>query len=104
LLENLEDPVTHDSLNLLSSDERSQVDTFIDGKSLPQPVEEGFVKALRQVLQGLVPVELSGEQIQQALFGQGSAATVEQLKARLDKFLAEQCRGQDVSKVRIVLK
>ena len=104
LLGNLEDPVTHDSLNLLTTDERSQVDIFIDGKSLPQPVEEGFVKALRQVLQGLVPVELSGEQIQQALFGQGSAATVEQLKTRLDKFLAEQCRGQDVSKVRIVLK
>ena len=104
LLDNLEDPVTHDSLNLLAADERGLVDEFIANKKLPQPVEDGFVKALRQVLQGLVPVELSGEQLEQALFGQGSAATVEQLKSRLDQFLTEQCRGQDVSKVRVVLK
>ena len=104
LLDNLEDPVTHDSLNLLADDERSQVDGFINSKALPQPIDDSFVKALRQVLQGLVPVELTATQIEQALFGQGSAATVEQLKTRLDQFLKEQCRGQDVSKVRIVLK
>jgi hypothetical protein len=104
LLDNLEDPVTHDSLNLLADDERSQVDGFIDSKALPQPIDDSFVKALRQVLQGLVPVELTAAQIEKALFGQGSAATVEQLKARLDQFLTEQCRGQDISKVRIVLK
>ena len=104
LQDNLEDPVTHDSLNLLAKEERTLVDEFIGNKCLPQPVDERFVKALRQVLQGLVPVELSGDQIQQALFAQGSAATVDQLKDRLDKFLAKQCRGQDMSKVRIVLK
>lgn len=104
LLDNLEDPVTHDSLNLLADDERSQVDAFISSKALSKPIEDSFVKALRQVLQGLVPVELTATQIEKALFGQGSAATVEQLKARLDQFLTEQCRGQDVSKVRIVLK
>ena len=104
LQDNLEDPVTHDSLNLLAPEERAIVDEFINNKALPQPVNEKFVKALRQVLQGLVPVELSGEQIQQALFAQGSAATVEQLKDRLDKFLVKRCRGQDMSKVRIVLK
>ena len=104
LLDNLEDPVTHDSLNLLTADERSLMDAFIGSKALPQSIEESFVKALRQVLQGLVPVELTGKQFEQALFGQGSAATVEQLKSRLDQFLTERCRGQDVSKVRIVLK
>ena len=104
LLDNLEDPVTHDSLNLLTADERSEVDEFINSKALPKPIEDNFVKALRQVLQGLVPVELTSQQIQGALFGQGSAVTIEQLKTRLDKFLTEQCRGQDINKVRIVLK
>ena len=104
LLDNLEDPVTHDSLDLLADDERTQVDGFISSKTLPKLVDDSFVKALRQVLQGLVPVELTANQIEQALFGQGSAATVEQLKTRLDQFLTEQCRGQDVSKVRIVMK
>uniref|UniRef100_UPI003559B594 DUF6079 family protein n=1 Tax=Neptunomonas phycophila TaxID=1572645 RepID=UPI003559B594 len=104
LLDNLEDPVTHDSLNLLADDERIQIDSFINSKALPQPIDDSFVKALRQVLQGLVPVELTAKQFEQALFGQGSAVTVGQLKSRLDQFLTEQCRGQDVSKVRIVLK
>ena len=104
LLENLEDPVTHDSLNLLAADERTLVDGFIGSKALPQPVEDVFVKALRQVLQGLVPIELTADQVQQALFGQGSAATVDQLKARLEQFLTNQCKGQDLTKVRIVLK
>jgi len=104
LLDNLEDPVTHDSLSLLADEERTQVDGFIYSKALPQPIDDSFVKALRQVLQGLVPVELTANQIEQALFGQGSAVTVEQLKTRLDQFLTERCRGQDVSKVRVVLK
>lgn len=104
LLDNLEDPVTHDSLTLLAEDERRQIDGFSGRKSLPEPIDDSFVKALRQVLQGLVPVELTANQIEQALFGQGSAATVEQLKVRFDQFLMDQCRGQDVSKVRIVLK
>ncbi|MFC1776117.1 DUF6079 family protein [Pseudomonadota bacterium] len=104
VLDNLEDPVTHDSLNLLGEDERALVDEFITSKVLPQPVEEDFVKALRQVLQGLVPISVTAEQMQAALFGQGSAATIYQLKERLDQFLTKQCKGQDLSKVRIVLK
>ena len=104
LLENLEDPVTHESLSLLTADERSMIDGFISSKALPDSLDKRFVKALRQVLQGLVPIELTIDQLERALFGQGSAATVDQLKARLDQFLVEQCRGQDVSKVRIVIK
>lgn len=104
LLDNLEDPVTNESLALLPEDDKALMDQFIQHKQLPEPVSEPFVKALRQVLQGLVPVELSGDQIQQALFAQGSAATVDQLKKRFDQFLTDQCRGQDINKVRIVLK
>lgn len=104
LLDNLEDPVIHDSLNLLPDSERALIKEFIANKALPMPVADNFVKALRQVLQGLVPVKLSTDQIQKALFSQGAAATVEQIKHRLDQFLTEQCRGQDINKVRIVLK
>ena len=104
LLNDLEDPITHDSLNLLEVDERKLVDEFIKNKALPDSIEQSFVKALRLVLQGLVPVEVTPQQVNSALFGQGSAVTIEQLKSRLDAFLKEQCKGQDVSKIRIVLK
>lgn len=104
LLENLDDPTTKDSLNLLSASDRPPIDSFIKSKKLPQPVQDDFVKALRQVLQGLVPIEVSKDEIHQALFVQGSASTVDQLKQRLDQYLAVKCKGQDISKVRIVLR
>jgi len=104
LLDNLEDPITKDSLGLLNKQDGALVNTFITNRSLPTPVEEDFVKALRQVLQGLVPIEVSKEEVQDALFAQGSAATVEQIKQRLDQYLSDKCKGQDVNKVRIVLK
>lgn len=104
LLENLEDPITHDSLSLLQSEDREALDAFIDAKRLPQPIEPAFVKSLRQVLQGLVPVEISNEEMQNALFSEGSASTVEQIKQRLDQFLTNKCKGQDINKVRLVLK
>lgn len=104
LLDNLEDPITHDSLGLLQSEDRQALDAFISSRQLPQPIDSAFVKSLRQVLQGLVPVEISNEEIHNALFAEGSASTVEQLKQRLDQFLSNKCKGQDINKVRIVLK
>jgi len=104
LLENLDDPTTKDSLGLLSASDRSPINAFIKSRTLPNPVDQDFVKALRQVLQGLVPIEISSDEVQHALFAQGSAATVDQIKQRLDQFITAKCRGQDISKVRIVLK
>jgi hypothetical protein len=104
LLENLEDPTTKHSLQLLGDDDKARLDDFITQHELPQPLDNAFVKALRQVLQGLVPIEVSGDELKTALFAQASALTVDQLKLRLDQFLANKCKGQDVSKVRIVLK
>ena len=104
LLDNLDDPITKDSLGLLNGQDKSMINDFISDKKLPTPVENDFIKALRQVLQGLVPIEISKDEIQQALFAQGSASTVEQIKQRLDQYLSDKCKGQDVNKVRIVLK
>lgn len=104
LLENLDDPTTKDSLGLLNTSDKLSIDSFINAKKLPTPVQDDFVKALRQVLQGLVPIEVSKDEVHQALFVQGSASTVDQLKQRLELYLATKCKGQDVSKVRIVLK
>lgn len=104
LLDNLEDPTTKDSLGLLNEQDRSMIDGFITARTLPTPVENDFVKALRQVLRGLIPIEVTNAEIQNALFAQGSASTIEQIKQRLEQYLTNKCKGQDISKVRIVLK
>lgn len=62
------------------------------------------MRTLRQVLQGLVPVEVTADDLRQTLFGSGTAVTVEQLRQRLEGLPSERCRGQDLGKVRIVFK
>lgn len=104
LLENLNDPTTKESILLLSDRDRGLVEKFIATGQFPKQVDEELVKAMRQVLQGLVPVELHRDEVEQALFVEGSAATIDQLKQRFDEFLGKKCKGQDVSKVRVVLK
>lgn len=104
LLENLQHATTQESLRLLAPAERDKLDGFISSQRLPATVDSQFIKPLKQVLQGLVALEVSAEQITHALFAEGSAATVDQLRQRLDNFLGQQCRGKDASKVRIVLK
>ena len=58
LLENLEDPTTKDSLGLLNEQDSALINSFIADRSLPTTVNDDFVKALRQVLQGLVQLHL----------------------------------------------
>jgi len=68
LLDNLDDPITKNSLGLLNKQDESISNDSISDKKLPRQVENDFIKALRQVLQGLMPIEISKEEIQQALF------------------------------------
>ena len=64
----------------------------------------GIIPDMIIMVQAVQTTEWSKDEIQQALFAQGSASTVEQIKQRLDQYLADKCKGQDVNKVRIVLK
>lgn len=104
LLDNLKDPTTKETIALLGKQGKAIIDNFISSQKLPATIDKVFIKSLSQVLQGLVPIEVSQEEIQQAIFAEGTASTVEQLKQRLDTFLNNKCKGQDISKVRIVLK
>ena len=104
LLNNLEDPTTKGSLGLLNEQDSALINSFIADRTLPSTVSDDFVKALSQMLQGLVPIVVSKEEVQDALFAQGSAATVDQIKQRLSQYLNDKCKGQDISKVRIVLE
>nr|WP_281494971.1 DUF6079 family protein [Marinobacter sp. S6332] len=104
LLDNLRDPTTKESISLLSDEDRAAIEGLNSAGLLPDYVDEVLVKALRQVLRGLIPVELYRNEVETALFVEGAAATIGQLKQRLDEFLSEKCKGQDVSKVRVVLR
>jgi len=104
LLNDLDDPVIQDHLDLLKPAERKLVDEFRKAKELPDPLPPKFVAALQQALSGLSRVPVSTGKLFGALFPGGTPATVEEVKERFTAFADDLVKGQDRSKVRLVLE
>ena len=104
ILGNLEDPITQSNLELLKSDARGAVDTFIKTRELPEPLDNTFVNALREVLSGLIKVAVKTGDLQRALRVSGGPATPTEMKKRFDEYIDGLTKGKDPAKVRIVLE
>lgn len=104
LLDNLADPITQDKLKLLSADKQACLNAFNQSKALPEPVDNNFVQALREVFSGLVRVVLKEADLWQALhLAEGSVAPAE-LKKRFEDYIDALAKGQNPDKVRIVME
>jgi len=104
LLSNLEDPVTKRKLDLLSSENAENVKAFIAAKSLPDPLDPDFVQALDEAFSDLVRVPASLNELDDKLFGDHGAMTVDELRARFESWLDNLVRGKDPRKARIVFE
>lgn len=104
ILDNLEDPITKSNMNLLKSNARKSVDSFIKSKELPDRLENDFVDALREVLSGLIKVSVKSEDLQKALNVSGGPATPAEMKKRFDEFIDGLTKGKDPAKIRIVME
>ena len=104
LLSNLEDPITKENMSLLKSEDRELLETFISSRKLPEPLDNDFVHALREVLSGLVKVPLKMQDLPRALQVTGGPATPAELKKRFEDYIDQLTRGKDPAKVRIVLE
>lgn len=104
ILRNFEDPIIRDNMSLLKSEEREQLEAFINSRKLPEPLDNNFVHVLREVLSGLVKVPLKIQDLQNALQVTGGPATPAELKKRFEEYIDQLTRGKDPAKVRIVLE
>ena len=104
LLDNLDDPIIQENFDLLKPATRSIVNDFISSKALPEPVTPEFVAAVQEALSGLEKINVSGEEITQALLQGGSPATPEDLRKRFESFLNDRCKGKDTTKLRFVVE
>jgi hypothetical protein len=104
LLENLEDPFTQDSLDLLPAANRKLIDAFLTSRKLPEPLTTEFANAVQEALSGLEKIAVKGDEIKQALLQGGSPATPDDLRKRFDTFMNERCKGKDASKLRFVIE
>ena len=105
LLTNLDDPTVAANIDLISDlDGKKGIQTFLKKRELPEPVPPSFVKALQEALTGLEKVAVTGEALRAALTQGGVPCTVDELKARFDKYVAELTRGKSATKVRVVVE
>ncbi|MBN2034580.1 MAG: ATP-binding protein [Deltaproteobacteria bacterium] len=104
LLTNLEDPTVQESLKLLKKGQRKHIDTFLNKRTLPDPLEQDFIEAVKEAFSGLLKVDVKIDVLKAALLKGGAPATLEEMKKRFDEFLAELTKGKDAGKVRIILE
>lgn len=104
ILSNLEDPITQANMALLKADEREELKTFINTRQLPEPLDNEFIHALKEVLSGLVKVTINMQDLKQALQVTDGPATPAEMKKRFEAYIDQLTKGQDQSKVRLVLE
>jgi hypothetical protein len=104
ILNNLEDPITKANMDLLKPDDRELLETFIESRELPMPIENNFVHALKEVLSGLIKVAVNIDDFQKALGITQGPATPAEMKKRFEDYVDQLTRGKDPAKVRIVLE
>ncbi|MBF0181804.1 MAG: ATP-binding protein [Magnetococcales bacterium] len=104
LLDNLADPTTQESLALLKPEEREPLQLLLQSRSLPEPLSSDFLQALGKALKGLDRIGVTEQKLREAIFTDGTPATLEELRERFDRFLTVLAKGKEPGKVRIVLE
>jgi hypothetical protein len=105
LLANLEDPTTKERVKkILPPAQRKIIEEFIQSRSLPEPVGNEFLEAVKQALTDLVLKAVKTEDLRAALLKGGSPATPAEMKKRFEDYLDELTKGHEPGKVRIVLE
>ena len=103
LSEALSTPASQQSLDLMAPEERKPLEILRDQKILPDPLDEAFLRALAEALQGLERVTFLPEDILQALTISGMPCTVEEIRQRFEGFLQQRLAEKDPARVRIVI-
>jgi len=104
LLANLQDPTTQGNFELLKTEQRSLLEDFIKAGKLPAEISQEFIHAMKEVLSGLVKVPVTMTELRSALLSGGSPVTPTDIKRRFEDYLNERIKGQEPTKVRIVLE
>lgn len=100
---NLCDQTVRDTFDLLTLDQRSLVEDFIEEAVFPDPVDASFIAAISEAMKGLQKVVLSTGQIRDALLDGGSPTGVDELLARFKTLVDNVTRGRDRSRIRVVI-
>lgn len=104
LRDNLADPTVVPNIDLLPpGNGRKPLEDFAAGGQLPEPVDDAFVRVLREVLGGLQKIAVTGDGLSAALSDGGLPCTLDQARDRLNSYLDTLASGCDRARVRLVV-
>ena len=101
ILENL--PKVTGQFELLSAEEKAEVESLMASKKLPQTISSVLLSGLKKALGGLEKIVVKSSDLASRLTALGPAEAPKVEKAVLD-FFAEKTNGHDLAKVRIVVE
>ena len=104
LLENLDDPTAKTSIGLLPAAQKDAVATFIAAQALPEKITNDLVQGMQQALSGLVAISIKPAALVEAISEEGAPCTVEQARARFERFVEKLTQGKETAKVRLVIE
>jgi len=104
LLNNLDDPMTQANVKeLLHEDDKQVIQSFMDSKELPDPVDGNFVQTLKTILAGLQKVSVKKADLLKIVTDLGPS-TPNEIKQAVSDYVDSLTKGKDQNKVRIVLE
>jgi energy-coupling factor transporter ATP-binding protein EcfA2 len=104
LLENLGDPVSKQSIDLLPAEQKKAVNAFLKAKVLPEKISNDLVQGIQTSLGGLIPIVVRPLELLTALSDGDAPSTPDQLEGRFKGFLEKVTRGKEQVRVRLIVK
>lgn len=103
LYNTLSDELLKDQMQYLNALQKATIDSYLTRKQLPEKVDYNFNDAVKALLNGFVPVEISIEELSKYLTAKG-VLDPETFVSSVNNFVTNRYSGKDPKKVRIILK
>mgnify|MGYP000850961508 CR=1 FL=1 len=104
IVTSVEDPMVKETFDILLKPELQEImNRMIASRKLPDVIDGNFTSGINVLMGGLEKVEVYGDDMKKAISG-GRPVTVEDIKARFERYIDEITKGKDENKVRIILK
>lgn len=103
LLDTISDPIVSSQKQYLSVEQQKLINAFVAAGSLPERVDDFFVKAIKALLHGFEPVVINTDELTERL-EQLPPMDEASFKQKLNEIVALYTTGKDAGKIRIVVK
>jgi len=102
-LNTVTDPTLEEQKQYLSPEQQTVISTFIKTKTLPEKIDQFFINAIEELLQGFEPVAISADDLIDELDALGPC-DIETFQHKLKHVLDKYTKGKDKDNLRIIVK